>query len=59
MNKMFNKISEYFTTKDISGYPEFLTKTHSRDLGYTINVASSAVFYDIAAVPRSINWKAF
>ncbi len=55
MNKMFNKISEYFTTKDISGYPEFLTKTHSRDLGYTINVASSAVFYDIAAVPRSIN----
>ena len=56
MNRFMDYISQVFGPKDLSHYPELYTKT-SRNLGYSIALSNSAVFYDIPETNRSIDWK--
>ena len=51
MNKIVNRISEFFGTKDISSYPELYYK-QERDLSIDIMKANSSVFHDSGLQPR-------
>ncbi len=58
MNSFVNKVSQYLGHKDLTHYPElYLKSNRNTNLSYSIDLANSAVLYDSARTPRSLNWK--